>query len=71
MYSIYVCVAPYIRNQLYLLRSESRYIVFPSNGSNILKVTFLNTTPQVMIKIRRYLDYLQERFIRNLLVQLS
>ena len=71
MYERYVYVAPYFKYQLYLLRSDSRYMAFPSNGSNILKVMFPNKTSQIMTKLRRYLDYLQEHSIRNLLVQLS
>ena len=46
-------------------------MAFSSKGRNILEVTLLNTTSQVMIEIRRDLDYLQEHFIKNLLVQLS
>ena len=64
-------MAPYFEYRLYLLRSESRSMAFPSKGSTILKVAFLDTTSQVMTKPRRYFNYLQENFIRNLLVQLS
>ena len=63
-------LAPYFRNQLYPLRSESRLMAFPSKGSKILKEAFLNTMPQEMIKLRRYLDHLQGHSMMDLLVQL-